>query len=145
MTTFTAEQAKNYWPVSNCNRAGDVQAARGAYSISAALAAADAIDLCILPARHVIVDAILDTDSLDSGSGITLNVGTATTPNLLISATTAGRAGGIARMDKVDGIRLAASDTDTTIRMTVAAAPTTGRTTGTIGLTLLYRPAQAGA
>ncbi len=141
MSAFIAEQAKPYWPVSNGDRAGDVQAARGVYTISAALAANDTIDLCILPARHVIVDAILDTDSLDIGTGITLNVGTSTTANLLMSASTVARAGGIARMDQLGGVHLAASDADTTLRVTVAAAPTTGRTTGTIGLTVFYRPA----
>lgn len=144
MATFTAEQAKDYWPLSNCNRAGEIQAIRGTYSISAALALNDVIEICKLPARHVIVDAILDTDDLDTNGTplITLSVGTATTANLLINASTIGRTGGIARMDQAGGARLAEADTDTVIRITVAAAPATGAASGTIGLTLFYRAAQ---
>ena len=144
MATFTAEQAKPYWPVSNATRAGEIKSVRGTYSITAALALNDVIEICTLPARHVIVDAILDADDLDTNGAplITLSVGTATTAALLISASTAGRAGGIARMDQVGGVRLVESDTDTTIRVTVAAGPATGATSGTIGVTLFYRAAQ---
>lgn len=144
MATFTAEQAKPYWPISNCDRAGDVQVVRGVYSLAAALALNDIIEMCVLPARHVIVDAILDCDDLDTNGAptISLSVGTATTANLLINASAVGRTGGIARMDQAGGVRLAESDSDTPIRVTVSAGPATGAASGTIGLSLFYRPAQ---
>lgn len=145
MTTYYAEQSKSYWPVVDAKAAGSVKAVRGVFALTAALALNDVINMLSMPAQHVPVDCILDCDDLDSGGSpsITLSVGTATTPALLISASAVGQAGGIARMDKATGPRLAASNSDTLIQIKVAAGPATGATTGTIGLTLLYRPVQA--
>jgi hypothetical protein len=49
--------------------AGDVMAVRGAISLPASMLQWDVIELVPLPAGSRIVDAIIDSDSLDSGAG----------------------------------------------------------------------------
>lgn len=144
MATYTAEQAKPYWPIINETIAGGLRAVRGVYVLSGALALNDIIQMCVLPAQHVLVDCILDTDDLDTNGTptISLSVGVPGVANALISSSTVGRTGGVARLDQVAGLRLTASDNDTVVQITVSATPATSATTGTIGLTLLYRPVQ---
>jgi hypothetical protein len=119
------------------------------YSLSAALALADIIEIGILPGNARIVDAIIDTDDLDTGGSpaLTLDVGimsgtvgdadTARTVGTeLFAASTIGQAGGMARTTK--GQRSTPTPLDRSIGVKVAAAPATGATSGKIRLTVFY-------
>lgn len=115
---------------------------RAAYALAAALALNDTIVMCKLPADHLPVDFILDTDDLDSGAtpSITLNAGVTGSLSCFLAGSTIGQAGGVVRADKTAGFRLTPSSVDREVIITVAAAPATGATTGTIGITMLTRP-----
>lgn len=121
---------------------------RGEYDLSAALVINDLIELVKLPADHVIVDCVLDTDDLDSNGTplISLGVGkTAGTCVELIASNTIGRTGGMARLDVSTGLRIAPVQTETKLGVKVIAAPATGATSGKIGLSVSYRAARHGA
>lgn len=125
-------------------------AVREEYSLLAALVVSDTIDFLKLPARHVLVDVIVDSDDLDTGGSpaITLHAGLRAAdgvatddPDAFLVSSTVGQAGGVARAAAVAGFRIAAADFDRNVYLTVAVAPATGATTGKIGVTAFYRPA----
>ena len=108
-----------------------------------------------LPAGCTLVDAILDTDSLDSDGSptVTIDVGVMdgdfgalldnsgdarTCGATIFSAVTTAQAGGVARPTLATAFRIAPVDTDTGIGVKIHAAPTTAAA-GTLGLTLIYR------
>lgn len=143
MATYNAAQSTDQFPAISSTAAGSVTAARGELTVDTALALNDVINLCKLPAGHVVVDFILDSDDLDTDGSpaIVMKVGIDADDDALISSTTVGQAGGIARMDVVTGLQLAPSDSDRTVFVTVSTAPATGATSVKLGGTLLYRPA----
>ena len=112
------------------------------------------IEMGPLPAGCVLVDAILDSDDLDTGSAaITLDVGimngdagapldadgNARTCGIeIFSASTVAQAGGVARPTLATAFRIARSEVDRGICVKLHAAPATAQA-GTIGLTLIYR------
>lgn len=119
------------------------------YSLAAALALNDIIEIGILPANARIVDGILDCDDLDTNGApaITLDVGIMsgtvgdadtgrTVGTELFAASTVAQAGGMARTTK--GQRSVPTALDRSIGVKVAAAPATGATTGKIRLTVFY-------
>lgn len=127
----------------------EVVATRGAFTLAADKPAQnDTIRMVVLPAGHVPVDLWVDTDDLDAGGApaITISVGvldaakTGFAANTtMISASTAGQAGGIARADKKELARIAVDNVnDREIGILFPAAPQTA-SGGVIGLTLLYR------
>lgn len=137
--------------------AHDVVAVRADYALSAALVVNDIIEMLELPPGMVVVDVILDTADLDTGTTITLSVGilagtvgdttvaNRTNGAQFIASSTIGQTGGIARLSVTGGTRVAPSDDRRSIGVSVPVAPTTGATTGTVSLTVLYRPAIHGA
>lgn len=147
-------------PYLTAEGANDVIAVRAEYSLSAALVVNDQIEMVCLPAQHVPVDVILDTDDLDSGGSpaITLSVGlfagtvgdttlgNRTPDETIIAAATTGQAGGVVRPTLASAFRIAPDKVnDRAIGILVKAGPATGATTGKIGLTVLMRPAIGGA
>lgn len=123
-------------------------AVRQEYSLSAALALNDTIDIVKVPAGHVPVDVILDTDDLDTGTAIVVSVGmrkadgTTDAPACFIVGSTIGQTGGVARAAVKEGFRIPASDTlDRNVYVTVTTGPTTGATSGKVGITVTYAPA----
>jgi len=91
-----------------------------------------------LPKGHVVVDLIVDIDDLDTGTAAVFKVGVSGDDDAFIKASTAAQAGGVARLDNPDGIRLAASDSDRDIILTMTTAPGTDQN-GKIGCTLFYK------
>ncbi|MGE4072719.1 MAG: hypothetical protein AB7E72_16240 [Lysobacterales bacterium] len=133
-----AKTSSGYGPVAD----------RVEFDLTAALALNDTIDMVKLPAGHVPVDLILDTDDLDSGvaaivlhAGLRKADGTNDDPDAFIASSTVAQAGGVARLSAVAGLRIAAADVDRNVYITVATAPGTGATSGKIGVTLISRPA----
>ena len=147
-STFQSDAVTGARPSIDCAEAGEVKAVRGTYDLAAALVVNDVIELVKIPQGHVIVDAIVDCDDLDSDGSpaIVMDFGeVGGDVDALIAASTVGQAGGLARMDQKTGPRLIASSAEMTLGAKVTTAPATGATTGTIGLTVLYRPANFGA
>ena len=111
------------------------------------LALNDIIDLGLLPANHVITDVIIDTDDMDSNGTplMSIDIGVLSgTPGDTVSARTMGneffaadttvRTGGISRMTKSAGFRVAATAADRSLglKVTAAAATQASTTTGKI-------------
>lgn len=148
MTAYQSTPIARNQPAKTIALAGIVPT-RVEFDLTAALVLNDTIDMVKLPAGHVPVDLILDTDDLDTGGApaIVLHVGlrkadgTTDDPDAFIASSTVGQAGGMARLSAVAGLRIAAADEDRNVYITVATAPATGATTGKIGVTLLSRPA----
>lgn len=143
MATYNADMSTVQFPATTATAAGSVTAVRGEIDVSTALALNDVVNLCKLPAGHVVVDFVLDSDDLDTNGSpaIVMKVGIDSDDDALISSTTVGQAGGLARMDVVTGLRLAPSDSDRTVFVTVSTGPATGATGVKLGGTLMYRPA----
>jgi hypothetical protein len=104
----------------------------------------DLIDIGILPANHVVTDMIIDTDDLDSNGTplISVDVGMMSgTPGDTISARTVGqeffaadvtaRTGGMTRMTRQQGLRVAATGADRSIGVKINAAAATQASTTT--------------
>jgi len=145
-TDFLANAAKDSRPSVSVTGAGQLTQNSGVYALAAALILADTIGLCKLPAGHVPVDFILDSDDLDTDGtpAMVVDVGViGGDVDALIDGSAVCQAGGLARMDAIAGRRLAPSNVDRVIGVTVVTAPATGATTGTIQGTLISRPANA--
>lgn len=118
---------------------GEVLAVRGVVLAIAALAANDVAEAVILPADCVPVDLILDTDDLDTNGSPTITFdlglmsGTAgandssrTVGNEFAAALTTPQAGGHARANKAQGVRILPAQVDRGIGVKVAAGAATG-------------------
>jgi hypothetical protein len=127
--------------------AGDVVFQRFYVDIAAALALNDIIEIGILPAETTIVDAYLDTDDLDTNGTPTIKLdvglmsgtpgvvdGARTVGNELFAADTTAQAGGVTRMSKQAGFRIATTAADRSIGVKVNTAPATGATTGRVAV-----------
>jgi hypothetical protein len=103
----------------------------------------DVVDIGTLPANHIVSDVIIDTDDLDSNGTplISLDVGmmtgtpgdtvnSRTTGNEFFAADTTARTGGVARMTKSAGLRVAPVGYDRSIGVKFAAVAATLPTTG---------------
>lgn len=133
-------------PVPEC--AGQVVANFLKYSWPAAgHAANDVIEMGAIPAGFRVVDMILHSDDLDTGVGLSLNVGVMTgawqsqdqartAGNEFFNADTVAQAGGVSRMSLATGFNLAASGDDRSIGITVGAAAA-GSQAGELRLTVL--------
>lgn len=151
---FQSGVIANAQPAVTPSGAHDLVAAHARFALTEALEVNDVIEMLELPPGCVPVDCILDVTDLDTGTpGITLDVGTLagdvgdktlanrTLTANLIAASTVGQAGGVARMAVAGGTRIAPSDDRRSIGVKVGTGPGTGATTGTVALTVLYRPA----
>lgn len=108
------------------------------------------IEMGPLPAGCTLVDAILDSDDLDTGTpAITLDVGimsgdfgvvdgARTCGAEILSGVTTAQAGGVVRPTLASAFRIAPSDVDRGIGVKIKAAPATAQA-GTVGLTVIYR------
>jgi hypothetical protein len=129
----------------------EVLSVRATYALAAALAAGDIVQMMPLPAGFVPVDFILDSDDLDAGvtPTIALDVGLVDTNGNVgqevFAASTVAQAGGVVRPTAKTAFRVAPSDSDRMVAIKVATGPATGATSGTIGLTMLYRTSTYGA
>lgn len=118
---------------------------------TAALVAGDIIEIGQLPCYCTVADAILIFDDLDTGTpAITVDVGlmsgevgvmdvARTCGNELFAADVVGKAGGISRMTKVEGFRIAPVEPYRSIGIKVVAGPGTSAPAGAkIALRLFY-------
>jgi len=154
MAILQTDYAKGIRPMPVAQGA-EVIAVRMEYSLAAALAASDVIEFGFLPADHVPVDYLIDTDDLDSGATITTDFGLLTSAGTAVSTATAD--GGAKWLSADTGLRSATnlrptantitrvqpSSSNRKVGMVIAAGPSTA-TTGKIGVTLLYRAAKYG-
>ncbi len=149
MSELKANAADDRSPAATVTGFGQSAVNHGSIDLAANVALADKIAVCKLPAGHVAVDFILDTDDLDSGSGISIEVGVAELDfstvdrDALIKSSTIARSGGLARLDNQAGRRLEPVEKDRLIVVEVTAAPTTS-VAGTITGTLISRLANKG-
>lgn len=129
------------YPVSGVGLGGrTTHAARGTYTISAALALNDTIQLFDLPPNARIVSGFVKSDDLDSGgTGLRIDVGDAADADRYLVGG-AGTPGPVAGVTTV----LAATAYDyvttakTRVFATVSTGPTTGATSGTFTVLLEY-------
>lgn len=128
------------YPVSGVGLGGrTVHGARGEYTITAALALNDVVNLFYLPKGARVIGGFLKADDLDTGgTALRLSVGDAGSATRYFSSSTVGSAA--TSVDRA----LAAAGTDylntakTLVFATVSTGPTTGATTGTIVVRLDY-------
>ena len=123
-------------------------AVRGEVDVLNTLAINETLQMVPLPAGCVPVDCILDTDDLDSSTGIVMSAGVMNadcsdlTSDVMITDSAIAQTGGIARMDTKTGPRTAVSTTTLRyvgIKVTTAAIGI--KAAGTVGLTLFYKAA----
>jgi hypothetical protein len=129
------------------DEAGKVLVSDGTYEITVAQNVDEAvIALCSLPAGCVPLDFTLVLDDLDSGAGIVVDGGgIASTEDsvdqIMISASTVGQTGGVARSTLFPMI--APVETETLFGMHITTAPG-GSQAGTIRGILTYRSTEYG-
>lgn len=138
-TTFTSAQAASTVNPRTCENG--LCYAFGTYEITAALVISDVIQMVRVPAGAYIQEVILQSDDLDTaGPAIVLDVGDGTTTDRFIDACLCAQvaANDVAcRTNQMDGVNYLYAAEDT-IDVIVATAPTTGATSGTITLTVIY-------
>lgn len=113
--------------------------ARGTYTILAALAAADTIQLFDLPRNsRVLWGGFIKSDDLDTGgTAIRFNVGDAGSASRYFSASAAASTGAVDGTMAFTGVDFL-NTAKTRVLATVSVAPTTGATTGTFTVMLPY-------
>lgn len=142
MSEYKADAAEDRRPSVTVTGAGQSTINQGKYTTTAALVAADTIALCKLPAGHVPVDLIVDTDDLDTNGTPTLTMKAGLIGGVdMIATSTLGQSAGMARMDDSAGRRIAPTDADRLIGLTVVANAATGVVGGVITATLISRVA----
>ena len=134
MATFKSDAVANdmgYIPFPQ----GDVGVRAGEYTISAALAAADVIQLVNINKGETVLGYFLEVPDLDTNGSpaITLDLGTDGDTDLFLDNSNLGQAGGTSNL-LVKPVTFAA---DGSIDLKVATGPATGATTGTIKLSVL--------
>lgn len=145
---YQSSHAKGVDIAPNPNFAGEVVCVRSTIALPAGITINDRLELCILPANCVPVDAILVADDLDTATTITLDVGimsgdvgvvdvARTVGAEIFAASNVAQAGGVARPTLASAFRIGASDKDRSIGALVKVAPT-GQA-GSIDLILFYR------
>lgn len=128
------------YPVSGVGMGGRTRhAARGEYTITAALALNDTIDLFDLPPNARIVGGFLKTADLDTGGSpaIVLAVGDSGDDDRYFTGLTTAQAGGVATALASTGVDYVTT-AKTRVTLKVTTAPATGATTGTIVVVLDY-------
>lgn len=156
MALRQATQVVNKTPVISANGFEPI-AIVGDFTVPATLPLNDVVEMVILPAGYVPIDAILATEDLDSGGApaITLDLGlisgvagkaddARTCGNEAFAASTVGQAGGVARPTKANFALIAPTDADRGIGLKVAAAAATLVVGAKVRLTVLARPALHG-
>ncbi len=158
MPFYQSDDAKNNRPSVDANEAGEAKVVRGFFNMTAALVLNDVIEMVKLPPDHTIVDAILDSDDIDTNGvptvafDVGLMSGTPGDVNLartvgteLFAASNVGQAGTVARPTTRGAFRVVPTGVERSIGIKVQTAPATGTAGGQIGLTVYYRPSRFGA
>lgn len=142
-------------PIAYPDCAGDVVVNRYEIDLASAplkgvtLAQGDILDIGIIPATSQVVDVIIDADDVDTGGSPALafdvgvltgdpgTTGTRTCGNEFFAASTVAQAGGVARMAKAAGFRVARAAKDTSVGVKITAAAATQATSGKIVVSVL--------
>lgn len=154
MSTYSsvaeAEAAIRQNPPTTVSQAGQTASVTHVIDIDTSAdfsAANDKLLLGVLPAGHVLVDAVLFCEDLDTGAGLVIDVGkdTANGKDDIIDGSTIGQGGGVARLSSAlalldEGEWVVDRENDTEI-FAFAQVPPAGDQDGKIGLTLTYAPA----
>ena len=113
---------------------GAVGVRYASHSITAALAAADIVQMVDVFAGETVHDIKMVVTDLDTNGSpsIVLDVGDGSDPDYYIDGSTAGQAGGSDELDA--NVAPKSYTADDTIDITVQAGPGTGATTGTLQL-----------
>ena len=140
MATYTGTRAiSGVQPVSHH---GGVVAVLSTFSLTAALAANDIINMLTIPRYAVVLDMILGTGvALDTNatSTIAYDVGDATTDNLYFDNLTQGNNIPLPLTHMTKALAIGTQYTvDTNIKITLEASAATGATAGTIYLCAVY-------
>lgn len=150
MALFKAIQVVNRLPIPSADGATDVIAIVGDWTLPAAAAAGDVVEMCGLPAGYVPVDTIIDNASL--GATATADVGLlsggyndngARTCGAQLAAAQALGTAGIKRASAAGAGRMAPAQNDRSVGfvLTSLATPAPG---AAVRMTLLARPAFEG-
>lgn len=133
-STFVGTKAQTTAPTREGNGLISVTST---YALAAALVVNDVIQMVKVPKYARVVEIILSTPDLDTGTAITLDVGDGDDTDRYIVSSTVGQAGGVVRLgtNGGNGYQYTAADT---IDILVSTGPTTGATSGTITLTVIY-------
>ena len=144
MTAYVADRITYGYGIPESARQGSPTVVESVYTVGTALAITDTVAMLKLPPNHMVVDAVLFCEELDSGAdAIVLEVGIlGGDTDSIIAASTVGQAGGVERMNVATQLLAAQSNSEQTIAITVATGPGTGATAVDVGLMLTYRPAQ---
>lgn len=113
----------------------------GTYTVAAALVVNDIVQCVQVPVGATIMEVILNVTDLDTSTGLVLAVGDGGDDDRFIKGSTIGQTGGTVRLGSgiVDNACNQYTYTaDDTIDVKVTTAPTTGATSGTIGLAVSY-------
>jgi len=150
-SVLTAQTISNLNPIVAPNQLGIGYVTKGRYTVSAALVINDIIKLCVLPDGCVPLDFVLGSTDLDTGTALVMSVGLfdgttgLVTDTELISLSDVGQAGGIARMNSINGLtNITKATSDRYIAAKVTTAPGTGVTSGYLWGVLWYEYAQYG-
>lgn len=108
------------------------------YTITAALALNDEIQMIKVAPGCRVLDVIVSTTDLDTGGSpaIVLDVGDGNDDDRYVADTTIGQAGGMTRLSAFAGHGYTYTAADT-IDVSVSTAPQTGATSGTVKLSAL--------
>lgn len=117
---------------------------RAVFPVKANLAQNDIIEMLVLPADHVIVDAVVDADDLDSATSLDFDVGIMSgTPGLidlnrtvgaqLFDGATTGQAAGVARATLRTAFVQMPANHDRSIGIKITTAPGTPVKSSTLG------------
>jgi len=134
-----AANGRNY-PVSGVGMGGRTNhGARGEYTITAALALNDTIELFDLPPRARVVSGFVKVDDLDTGGSpaIVLAVGDAGDDDRYFTGLTTGQAGGVSTTMAATGVDYVTT-AKTRVIAKVTTGPATGATTGKVVVVLNY-------
>ena len=133
-STFTADQADDY----NLSQhsTGIATTVTSTYEVATALVINDVIQMVKVPKNSTIIDCILVTDDLDTGTTIVLDVGYGTNDDYFILGSTVGQEGGLVRASAATAFPLVLT-ADDTVDLHVDTAPTGGGV-GTVTLSVTY-------
>lgn len=139
MATFNTTVANSNQPRTG-GLSGNTKTMYASYSVTAALALNDVIDMFKVPVNARITGIALKASDLDTGGSpaIVLDVGDASDTDRLIDGATIGQSGGTSTALVSSTGQFYQYTAETMISVLVQVAPATGATSGTIELAVTY-------
>lgn len=137
MISFNANDTVRTENAAGHGLGGSLKAAIGIYNLDTPLVAGQIIPMVAVPSRARILDMHIASDVLDSGSGLTLNVGDTEKQDRFFAASDIGRQGGVKRLDSKKGIAHR-YENSSTINLAIKTAPSSQAAQGAVNLTVFY-------